>query len=191
MCCVRCYDYFSPEIEGLCQTEKGIFLVKDSAVQREVTDYYTENGQMWYVKEGVAYDHYCGAVEFTWPTPTCGLITSYFGNREQPTAGASTAHSGIDIGAMSGTTIVAVADGTVTEAGYNQWNGNYVYISHGEGLKTVYAHCSELYVHAGDEVSMGDKIAAVGSTGISTGSHLHFTIYLDGVAINPLFYIEY
>ena len=189
--CGRCCDYFSPAVEGLCETENGIFLVKDSRIQTDVTDYYTEDGQLWYIREGQAFDYYCGQVEFTWPTPDCGLITSYFGYRDQPTAGASTAHSGIDIGAMTGTTIVASAGGTVTEAGYNQWNGNYVYISHGDGLKTVYAHCSALYVHAGDEVAMGDKIAAVGSTGISTGSHLHFTIYLDGVAVDPLFYVSY
>lgn len=189
--CKRCYNYFSPEVEGLFETEKGIFLVKDSRVQTEVTSHYTDvDGEMWYVKEGVAYDYYCGDIGFTWPTPTCDIITSYFGYREAPTVGASSAHKGIDIGAMHGTKIVSVASGTVVEAGYNEWNGNYLFVSHGEGLKSVYLHCSEVYAETGDQVEMGEEVAAVGSTGISTGAHLHFGIYLDGVPVNPLFYIS-
>lgn len=190
--CKRCYSYFSPEVDGLCETDKGIFLVKDSKVQTEVTSHYTdEAGELWYVKEGTAYDYYCGDIDFTWPTPTCGIITSYFGYRDAPTAGASSAHKGMDIGAMHGTKIVSVASGTVVESGYNQWNGNYLFVSHGEGLKSVYLHCSEVYAQTGDQVEAGEEVAAVGSTGVSTGAHLHFGIYLNEVPVNPLFYISY
>lgn len=191
VCCERCYGYFDSAINGLCETEKGIFLVKDCAVQSDYSaHYYDSEGELWYVKNGVAYDYYAGDQNFTWPTPTCDIITSYFGYRNAPTAGASTYHKGIDVGAMHGTTIVSIADGTVAEAGNNQWNGNYLYVDHGEGVRSAYLHCSQLYVEAGETVSAGDKIAAVGSTGISTGAHLHMTVYLDGVAVDPLFYVS-
>lgn len=190
VCCSRCLEYFSPEIDGLCETDRGLLLVKDCAVQKDMTGHYWEDGTLWYIREGVAYDYYCGDQQFTWPTPTCGIITSYFGYRNAPTAGASTYHKGIDVGAMHGTTIVSIADGTVAEAGSNEWNGNYVYVDHGEGIRSAYLHCSALYVNAGDTVSAGEKIAAVGSTGISTGAHLHMTVYLDGEPINPLFYVS-
>ena len=179
------------EYTGLYHTDDVVYYISEGKVQTEYNDYYFENGKRWYVKEGIAYDYYCGDVEFTWPTPSCWLITSYFGLRDQPTAGASTDHNGIDIGAMSGATIVAVADGTVVEAGTHELKGNYVYIQHEGGLKSVYLHCSEVYVSAGETVEMGEKIAAVGSTGVSTGPHLHFTIYHDGTPVNPLFYLPY
>ncbi len=191
ICCERCREYYDPSIDGLCETEEGIFLIKDSAVQTDYSaHYYDEEGTLWYVNEGKAYDHYAGDMEFTWPTPACGIITSYFGYRNAPTAGASTYHKGIDVGAMHGTSIVAIADGVVVETGSNQWNGNYLYIDHGEGVRSAYLHCSKVYAKTGDTVSVGDKVAAVGSTGISTGAHLHMTIYLNGEATNPLFYVS-
>lgn len=191
VCCERCESYFDPSIDGLCEVEKGLFLVKDSRIRTDVTKhYYDDNGKLWYIKEGQAFDHYAGDQEFTWPTPTCGIITSYFGYRDAPTAGASTFHKGIDVGAMHGTTIVSIADGVVVETGNNQWNGNYLYIEHEEGVRSAYLHCSKIYADTGDQVSAGDKVAAVGSTGISTGAHLHMTVYLNGEAINPLFYVS-
>ncbi len=124
----------------------------------------------------------------TWP---CGSsrITSYFGNRSSPTAGASTYHKGIDIGASTGTAIYAAASGTVVTATYSSSAGNYITISHGNGLSTSYMHCSALYVSVGDTVSQGQTIAAVGSTGISTGSHLHFAVIENGTYKNPLDYV--
>lgn len=103
--------------------------------------------------------------------------------------GASSYHQGIDIGASKGSPIYAAAGGTVTEAGYNSSRGNYVVISHGSGVSTVYMHCSALYVSAGDSVSQGETIAAVGSTGISTGPHLHFGVIEDGSYVNPRNYV--
>lgn len=129
-----------------------------------------------------------GRISMVWP---CGStrITSNFGYRDSPTAGASSYHQGIDIGASTGTGIYAAASGTVTEASYSSSRGYYVVISHGSGVSTVYMHCSELYVSAGDKVTQGETIAAVGSTGISTGPHLHFGVIEDGVYVNPRNYV--
>ena len=127
---------------------------------------------------------------FMWPCPSSHRITSYFGPRSQPTAGASTNHKGIDIGAASGSTIVASADGVVTTATYSSSAGNYIVISHGGGISTVYMHCSSLYVSVGTKVSQGQSIAAVGSTGYSTGPHLHFGVIKNGTYVNPLDYVS-
>lgn len=127
---------------------------------------------------------------FIWPCPSSHRITSTFGPRSQPTAGASTYHKGIDIGASSGSAIVAAADGVVTTATYSSSAGNYVVISHGNGLSTVYMHCSSLSVSAGQKVSQGQTIAAVGSTGYSTGPHLHFGVISNGSYVNPSGYVN-
>ncbi len=124
-----------------------------------------------------------------WPC-TSRTISSYYGTRTSPTAGASTNHKGIDISASSGSAIYAAASGTVTTAGYSSSQGNYIVISHGSGVSTVYMHCSALYVSAGDSVTSGQTIAAVGSTGISTGPHLHFGVMVDGSYVNPLTYVS-
>jgi len=130
-----------------------------------------------------------GASGFIWPCPSSRRITSGFGPRKQPVAGASTNHKGIDIGASHGASIVASAGGRVTTAAYSSSAGNYVVISHGNGLSTVYMHCSALYVSAGETVAQGQSIAAVGSTGFSTGNHLHFGVIKNGGYVNPLNYV--
>ncbi len=119
-------------------------------------------------------------------TPVSGVITSRFGNRESI---RNHSHSGLDIGAPKGTAIKAAAGGTVTFAGYSGGYGYVVKISHGSGIQTYYAHCSKLYVKKGDTVSAGDKIAAVGSTGNSTGNHLHFEVVKNGTSLNPQHYL--
>ena len=112
---------------------------------------------------------------FVWPTS--GRITSTFGYRSNPFGtGGSEFHGGIDIAANYGTPIKAAASGTVTSAGYGTGNGNYIYINHGNGLVTKYLHASSLAVSAGTYVNQGDTIAYVGSTGRSTGNHLHFQV---------------
>ena len=128
---------------------------------------------------------------FIWPCPSSTRITSPFGNRSQPTEGASTYHKGIDIGASTGSTIVAAADGTVVTAAYSVTAGNYIMISHGNSIYTVYMHCSKLLVSVGDTVKQGDTIGLVGSTGVSTGSHLHFGVSVNGEYVNPLNYVSY
>lgn len=137
-------------------------------------------------------DDYSGGGSSTgliWP---CGstYITSYFGYRSAPTAGATTYHAGIDIGASYGSSIYAAASGTVVTATYNSAMGNYMVISHGNGVSTIYEHCSALYYSAGAYVSQGTTIAAVGSTGISTGAHLHFGVSVGGEYVNPLYYVS-
>ena len=118
--------------------------------------------------------------------PVSGIITSRFGSIESI---RSSGHSGLDIATKKGTKIKAAAGGTVVFAGYSGAYGNVVKISHGSEIKTYYAHCSKLYVKTGDTVSAGDVIAAVGSTGRSTGNHLHFEVVKNGVSVNPQNYL--
>ncbi|WP_455715841.1 murein hydrolase activator EnvC family protein [Anaerosporobacter sp.] len=127
---------------------------------------------------------------FTWPVPASKKITSYFGYRGQPTSGASTYHQGIDIGAPTGTSIVAAQSGTVVTASYSAGAGNYIMINHGNSVYTVYMHCSQLLVSVGQTVSRGEQIALVGSTGISTGPHLHFGVSVNGSYKDPLNYVN-
>lgn len=118
--------------------------------------------------------------------PINGIITSKFGSISSLRLSA---HKGLDIAAPRGTDIKAAETGLVTFAGTDSWLGNVVIIAHTDGVETCYAHCSKLYVSVGDTVKQGDVIAAVGSTGNSTGNHLHFEIRKDGVALNPEKYV--
>lgn len=129
--------------------------------------------------------------QFIWPVPASHSISSPYGYRIHPIYGTKKFHSGIDIPASTGTTIVAADSGTVILAsyGYNGGYGNYVIISHGNGYTTRYAHCSSLSVSVGQQVSKGQKIAAVGSTGASTGPHCHFEIRINGETVNPSNYV--
>lgn len=126
---------------------------------------------------------------FIWPLSVKGRISSRFGKRKAPTAGASTYHKGVDIAAPQGTAIYAVKGGTVTVSTYSNSAGNYVMINHGNGLYTAYMHASKLHVKVGDKVTQGQTIAAVGSTGYSTGPHLHFSVITNGSYVDPLKYL--
>ena len=128
---------------------------------------------------------------FQWPVPSSHTITSNYGYRIHPISGTKKLHAGIDIGAPGGSNIVAADAGTVvlSSFGYNGGYGNYVIISHGNGITTRYAHCSNLFVSAGESVSKGQVIAAVGSTGASTGNHCHFEVRINGGSKNPLNYL--
>lgn len=134
-------------------------------------------------------DVYEGGV-FTWPCPSSHKSTSGFGYRDKPTAGATSYHQGYDIGASAGAAIVAAADGVVTSTGYSSVLGNYVILSHGGGLFTIYEHCSAVLVSQGQSVSRGSTIAKVGSTGVSTGPHLHFGVQLNGKYVDPGNYLK-
>ena len=125
---------------------------------------------------------------FAHPCPA-GYVSSTFGYRTQPIAGASTNHKGIDFAAATGTPIYAAAAGTVISAGYAGNAGNMLVINHGNGLLTYYMHCSKIYVSAGQTVSRGQNVAAVGTTGNSTGPHLHFQVMLNGTPVNPANYL--
>lgn len=117
--------------------------------------------------------------------PVSGTLTSRYGLRSRNN------HKGIDIGAPKGTPIKAAAGGTVivSSYGYNGGYGNYVIVSHGNGVQTVYGHCNTLTVNVGDKVSQGQQVATVGSTGVSTGNHLHLEIRVNGVVQNPQNYV--
>jgi murein DD-endopeptidase MepM/ murein hydrolase activator NlpD len=120
---------------------------------------------------------------FTWPV--YGYLTSLYGYRASPFTGARQFHSGIDIGAAKGTAIRAAMGGRVIAVGYDDSYGNYVVITHHGGYRTLYGHMNVARVKPGAYVAAGDRIGDVGSTGRSTGPHLHFTVYKNGVTVNP------
>lgn len=123
-------------------------------------------------------------------TPVSGTISSPFGYRVNPVTGLWSFHSGIDIAASSGEKVKAAYYGTVSGIGYDESAGNYVVISHSGGLVTKYFHCSKILVGEGMDVRKGEMIALVGSTGMSTGPHLHFIIEINGKKVNPLYVLE-
>ncbi len=134
-------------------------------------------------------DGYVGG-SMIWPAEASTRITSPFGNRLHPILKKYKMHTGIDIGAAGGTNILAANAGVVIQAGYNSSYGYMVMIDHGGGIVTLYAHSSKLLVKKGDVVKRGQVIAKVGSTGMSTGNHLHFEVRKDGKYVNPLNYVS-
>ncbi len=124
-----------------------------------------------------------------YPLPYRVAVTSAYGYRVHPVTGAWSFHTGVDLGAGEGTPIYATRSGTVTTATYSDVYGNYVTINHGDGYSSLYGHMTHYVVSAGEYVSQGEVIGYVGSTGWSTGPHLHFTIYYNGSTVNPMDYI--
>jgi murein DD-endopeptidase MepM/ murein hydrolase activator NlpD len=121
--------------------------------------------------------------------PTNGWITSYFGHRISPTAGVRKMHEGLDVGASFGTPIYAPADGVVTYAGNKAGFGLFVQIDHGYGIETIYAHSQKIITKEGNKVKRGELLAKVGSSGYSTGPHLHYEVRVNGIAVDPLYFI--
>ena len=128
--------------------------------------------------------------DLLWPVPSSHSVSSYFGVRRHPVFGTNRMHNGIDIPARHGANVVAAAEGTVIISRYNSSFGNYVVISHGGGLTTLYAHLSSRSVSRNDTVTRGQVIGRIGSTGVSTGPHLHFETSLNGSRVNPLNYFD-
>ena len=127
---------------------------------------------------------------FLYPLPYRVAITDSYGYRTHPVTGQKTTwHNGVDLAAGAGPAIYATKSGTVTTALRSDIWGNYVVINHGDGFSSLYAHMQGLIVKAGDYVKQGQTIGYVGSTGLSTGPHLHFTIYYNGADVNPMSYI--
>lgn len=124
-------------------------------------------------------------------TPVIGVLTSGFGKRDHPISGQSSMHDGVDIAADTGTEILAFADGKVDYIGESEAYGQYLQLRHSNGVTTFYAHCSELLVQKGEHVKMGEVVARVGSSGNTTGPHLHMEMKKEGRFIDPLPYIEY
>lgn len=127
-----------------------------------------------------------GTGQFVWPSAASTRVTSSYGAREKPNAAATSMHRGIDIGAPSGSNVLAADAGTVIVAGTGKSYGNYVVIDHGNGYTTLYAHNSRLCVSVGDSVTRGQVIAKCGSTGNSTGPHIHFEVSKNGSLVNPM-----
>lgn len=191
----------SSNIEKLSIVEKYEQSMKDLVTSEEaISKLYVEPAKVVTVaKNGTAKYGTTGSVNTALTTssgkasigislirPVSGTITSRFG------AGSSirrSSHTGLDIATSTGTPIAAAASGTVTFSGYKGSYGNMIVISHGNGVQTYYGHCSKLYVSAGTQVSQGQTIAAVGSTGNSTGPHLHLEVRVNGVAYNPQNYV--
>lgn len=127
---------------------------------------------------------------FCWPCPSYTRISSDYGYRVHPTLKIEKFHNGVDMAAPAGTNILAAYDGEVVAASYTAAMGNYVMIDHGDNLYTVYMHASKLLVSKGQEVKRGDVIALVGTTGRSTGNHLHFSVRKNGEYVSPWNYIS-
>ena len=127
---------------------------------------------------------------FVWPVPASRVISSDYGYREVPIAGAGANHNGIDIAAPYGSSVLAAADGKVITSRLSTTAGNMIIIDHGGGVYSVYMHNSARLVSVGDRVTAGQTIAQVGSTGLSTGNHLHFGVSVNGVYVNPWNYLR-
>lgn len=157
---------------------------------KEKTDSFAEKaeGGLLSAPEGCSFDAYFPDVRLN--APVSGKITSEFGYRYHPITGLFGFHTGVDIAAAKGTSIYASAAGKVAERGYSDVWGNYLVIRHSDSVSTFYAHCSTLYKKNGASVKAGEKIAAVGSTGWSTGPHLHFEVRIDGINMNPAWILK-
>lgn len=127
---------------------------------------------------------------FAWPCPGYTRISDEYGNRTHPITGAQQFHNGIDLAAPYGSSILAAYEGDVVAADYSSSMGNYVMINHGSGIYTIYMHASSLCVSKGQTVSKGQVIAKVGSTGRSTGNHLHFSVRQNGSYVSPWSYLK-
>jgi len=127
--------------------------------------------------------------QFAWPAPDYTRISDDYGNRIHPTLGVQQFHNGVDMASPSGTRVLAAYDGEVVAADYSSSMGNYIMIDHGDGLYTIYMHNSALLVSKGQMVVRGEQIAKVGSTGRSTGPHLHFSVRLNGSYVSPWNYL--
>lgn len=123
-------------------------------------------------------------------SPVSGLVTSRFGWRSHPVSGQEDFHTGVDIAAAQGTPILAALPGVVEQTGYSESYGNFVVLRHSDNLRTTYNHCSEILAKEGEQLARGDRIALVGSTGISTGPHLHFEVEVKGLKADPLQALE-
>ena len=136
-------------------------------------------------KKAIVYD----GGQFAWPAPSYKRVSDDFGWRTHPILGVKQFHNGVDLAAPSGSPILAAYDGEVVKASYSSTMGNYIMIDHGDGLYTIYMHASSIGVSEGATVVRGEQIGCVGSTGRSTGPHLHFTVRLNGEYVSPWNYL--
>ena len=169
------------EYEAMIAQQNEEIAALEKAVAEEKARLEAENAQARVYNGGM----------FTWPCPGYTRISDDYGMRPvHPIYGIEKMHNGIDLAAPGGTAILAAYDGDVVAAAYSSSMGNYIMINHGSGLYTIYMHCSALYVSKGQTVTKGQNIAAVGSTGNSTGNHLHFSVRLNGNYVSPWNYLK-
>ena len=166
------------EIEGFEKLENEL-LDQSKKLENEIKE-LTKKAQEAAYSEGA----------MKWPLPGYSRLSSQFGRRVHPVTKVVKSHTGIDIPAPTGTSIVAAKGGTVIIAGVQGGYGNTVVINHGGGISTLYGHCSKLLVKSGQQVKAGATIAKVGSTGVSTGPHLHFEVRKSGTPVQPLNYFS-
>ncbi len=157
----------------------------NAAAEDEMIAYFDELSKQFAREQEEALRSALANGTFIWPVPDCTLLTSRFGYRMHPILGYERFHAGVDIGAKAGDTIIASDGGTVAVAEYSDSYGNYVLINHGNGYTTLYAHMSSMVVEAGQAVEQGDTLGYVGSTGWSTGPHLHFEIRYNDEKTDP------
>ena len=127
---------------------------------------------------------------FAWPAPSYTRVSDEYGWRIHPILGVKQFHNGVDLASPGGSPILCAYDGEVVAADYSSSMGNYIMVNHGDGLYTIYMHASAVYVSKGEKVVRGEKIAAVGSTGRSTGNHLHFSVRYNGDYVSPWNYLS-
>lgn len=127
---------------------------------------------------------------FAYCAPVEGTVTSSYGYRDHPVEGVEKFHYGVDIAAAEGTEICAFAAGKVSVCGESSSLGKYLIVEHEGDITTLYAHCSELHVSSGQAVSLGEKIAEVGQTGVATGDHLHFELRRGDTYLDPIYYVQ-
>ncbi len=168
------------EFEEEIQAQEEMIAALEAAIEEEKQRILASSGVV------LTYD---GGV-FKFPMATYTRISSPYGDRIHPTLGINQFHNGVDFAAPTGTAIYAAYDGIVVAADYSSTMGNYVMIDHGGGLYTIYMHASALYVSKDDIVARGTTIAAVGSTGRTTGPHLHFSVRLNGSYVSPWNYLS-
>ena len=166
---------------------------EEKALQEKIDGYQSElnslDSQILYLTIGEISSDYIGG-KFQWPAPGYTAITSPFGTRVHPILKTVRTHTGLDIGAPYGANAVAANSGVVTSSSYLGGYGNCVIIDHGGGICTLYAHGSELIAKVGDHVERGQVVMKVGSTGLSTGPHLHFGVTVNGAYVDPLPYLR-
>lgn len=169
--------------EGLQELRSLIELVQSAKLSEDSTNDKIE-------KKETELTNYINALPTYWPVDYGTTIHSSFGRRLHPIYGYYRQHDGIDIGSKAYPTIYAAGDGKVIQAGRTKGYGNYVTIDHGNGFRTLYAHLKSYSVKVGQWVKKGQKIAIMGNTGTSTGTHLHFEVQINGVPTNPTKFIE-
>lgn len=168
------------EYEAEIAAQNAEIAALEAAIAEEKKQLEAENGSKKTYDGGM----------FAWPAPSYTRISDDYGDRIHPTLHVKKFHNGIDLAAPGGSPILAAYDGTVVAASYSTTMGNYIMIDHGDNLYTIYMHASALYVSKGTDVVKGQKIAAVGSTGRSTGNHLHFSVRVNGAYVSPWNYLS-